>query len=255
MQLSPPMDECVEKTVVPELQRSSSATPKPLSPKQLAPLVIPAQNLAAPRLSKQPSLTRLRSGSTPVDSQLRSARTDDSPKMRTPYTPMSAASTAVTASTLPTPISAAATESRSSPKPWEGPSITTPMSATTELFASPRTEGPRSANAVLYGHRRGVSESGSIMERGRPRKRPEVRNNGPLLASTDPRRTKSQERKAFEELPKGWKMHEAVTVMSPTDVAALQKQAFGQATRFEVLKKEDVESLSRVCLSTCISAS
>jgi hypothetical protein len=250
MQLTSPMDENADKMAVPELRRSSTATPKqPLSPKQLAPLVIPTQNGPAPRLSKQPSLTRLRAGSTPVDPQIRSARADDSPKSRTPYTPMSAATSAVTASTLPTPVSAAATESRSSPKPWERPSITTPMSATTEFFVSPRTEGPRSANAVLYGHRRGVSESGSIMERGRPRKRLDVRNNnGPLLKATDLKRSKSQERKAFEELPKGWKMHEAVTVMSPTDVAALQKQAFGQATRFEVLKKEDVEALSRVCL-------
>lgn len=58
---------------------------------------------------------------------------------------------------------------------------------------------------------------------------------------------KSAERKAFEELPQGLKPKEASEVMSASEVASLQKQAYGQVERFEVLKAEDVENLSKVC--------
>jgi hypothetical protein len=98
----------------------------------------------------------------------------------------------------------------------------------------------------LYGHRRGASESGSIMERGRPRKRTDRNNSVSTLRRVESKRSKSEERKAFEQLPKGLKVSEAVAAMNPTDMAALQQQAFGQASRFEVLSKDDVDALSRV---------
>lgn len=85
-----------------------------------------------------------------------------------------------------------------------------------------------------------------MMDRGRPRKRAEVRNNnGPLLKSNETKRTMSCERRAFEELPKGWKPSEAIHKLNANDVMALQKQALGQAERFEVLKVEDVDALSK----------
>lgn len=208
---------------------------QPLSPKSLAPLVIPAPSTVGPRLSRQISLNRLRSGSTPVEPALLSSKTDDSPRIRTPFTPLSAALTplsaatsTMTTSTLPTPLSAPI-EARSSPKPWERPSTATPK---TDL-----PEPPQSAPPV--GHRRNQSDTGSIMERGRPRKRTDI------LKRSGSKRSKSAERRAFEQLPKGWKASEATNVLSQLEVAALSKQALQQAARFEVLRKDDVDSLSR----------
>ena len=79
------------------------------------------------------------------------------------------------------------------------------------------------------------------MERGRPRKRSDL-----SLKRSESKRSKSAERRAFEHLPRGFKVGEAVNLMNQSEVAALQKQAFGQAARFEVLRKEDVDALSRV---------
>ncbi|KUI72516.1 hypothetical protein VM1G_08406 [Cytospora mali] len=56
---------------------------------------------------------------------------------------------------------------------------------------------------------------------------------------------KSAERRAFEALPKGWKASDAVQMLEQCEVAALQKQAAQQAARFEIMRKEDVDSLSR----------
>ncbi|KAG7123166.1 hypothetical protein HYQ45_014071 [Verticillium longisporum] len=145
------LDENAELELSPTIeplsyQRSASEAPRqPMSPKSLAPLVIPPPHTGMfSGLTRQLSLSRLRSGNTPSDSVQRSARTDDSPLSRTPYTP---------------------------------------------------------------------------------------------LTATD--------QKAFEELPSGCKASEAANKMNQIELLALQKQAFGQASRFEVLRKEDVESLSR----------
>lgn len=74
-------------------------------------------------------------------------------------------------------------------------------------------------------------------------------NNGPLHFSREPGRAKSAERRAFEELPTGWKPFDAIHKMDFNDIVYLQKQAFGQAERFDVLKLEHVEVLSKVCNS------
>lgn len=237
-------------------------TRQPLSPKSLAPLVIPAPNAPVPRLTRQVSLNRLRSGSTPVEPAIRSAKTDDSPRIRTPFTPLSAALTpksaatsTMTASTLPTPVSAPI-ESRSSPKPWERPSnyslLSTPKECASEASVTPKAEPlepPQSAPAT--GHRRNQSDTGSIMERGRPRKRNES-IGGSVLKRSGSKRSKSAERRAFEQLPKGCKASDAANMLSQPEVAALQKQALQQAARFEVLRKDDVDNLSRVShLESC----
>ncbi|KAI8224671.1 hypothetical protein K4K56_002008 [Colletotrichum sp. SAR 10_98] len=239
-------------------QRSASEnqTPRqPISPKQLAPLVIPTHIGNVPRLARQISHNRMRSGSSGNDCGQLSSRADDSPRSqtRTPFTPLTA-STALTTplSACPsfqsatTPVSAPIMEHhRSSPKPWEN---ITPRATTPSLpreTASPEAEAAP-ARPYLHGHRRGQSESGSIMDRGRPRKRSDVRNNnGPLLKRSASTRNKSAERKAFEELPTGWKASDAPKHMDQEELAALQRQAFGQASRFEILRKEDVELLSR----------
>ncbi|KAK1976278.1 Up-regulated during septation-domain-containing protein [Colletotrichum cereale] len=241
-------------------QRSSSETetPRPLaSPKQLAPLVIPTHIGNVPRLTKQISQSRMRSGSSGYDSGQLSARTDDSPRSqsRTPYTPL----TASTALTTPlsachsiqpatTPVSAPIMEGRDSPMPWENSSTpTTAVSGQCNNDASAVPETAYAFRPFISAHRRGQSESGSIMDRGRPRKRSDARNNlnnSPLKRSCS-NRNKSAERRAFEELPTGWRADEAASHMEQDELAALQTQAFGQASRFEVLRKEDVEFLSR----------
>ena len=83
------------------------------------------------------------------------------------------------------------------------------------------------------------------MDRGRPRKRSET-CGGTILQRSSDKRSKSAERRAFEQLPKGWKASEAVKMLKPSETAALQKQALQQAARFEVLRKEDVDNLSKV---------
>jgi hypothetical protein len=91
-----------------------------------------------------------------------------------------------------------------------------------------------------------------MMDRGRSRKRVvDIRsnnnsnNNGALLKSCETKRSMSCERKAFEELPSGWKPAEAAQKLSVSDMVTLQRQALGQAERFEVLKTDDVEALSK----------
>ena len=60
------------------------------------------------------------------------------------------------------------------------------------------------------------------------------------------KRSKSAERRAFETLPRGWKATEAPNVLCDLELSSLQKQAMQQAARFEVLRKDDVDNLSKV---------
>lgn len=83
------------------------------------------------------------------------------------------------------------------------------------------------------------------MERGRPRKRADGTSVG-VLRRTGSKRSNSADRRAFETLPQGWKPSEAAKAIDQGEVAYLQRQALGQALRFEVLRKEDVEGLSKV---------
>ncbi|KAG6359265.1 hypothetical protein INS49_012786 [Diaporthe citri] len=240
---------------------STTTIPQPQSPKNLPPLVIPVQTSSLPKLTRQLSLSRLRSGSTgSAESSIRPSRTEESPRTRSPYTPHSASITASTPmssapsstfsnSSLPTPVSGN-TEPRASPKPWKGEGnpagLETPKEQGTEFvqnMATPRSAvEPRSASSFST-HRRNVSESGSvtasIMDRGRPRKR----NDG--LKRSASKTSKSAERRAFETLPKGWKVTDAAQMLEQAERAALHKQAMQQAARFEVMRKEDVDSLSR----------
>ncbi|OTA96496.1 hypothetical protein M434DRAFT_67523 [Hypoxylon sp. CO27-5] len=237
---------------------TSSALRQPLSPKDLAPLTIPTQSGPIPRLARQLSLSRLRNKDrdTQQETTIKSARADESPRIRTPFTPAStsvtattpmSATTNMTNSTLPTPVSAPA-ECRSSPKPWDRLGAATPICTTQQNNDSMATPKAEPETQIRTGpapsHRRGHSESGSIMDRGRPRKRSDGTPIGGHKRSAS-KRSISAERRAFETLPQGWKATEAVKVLDTSEVAYLQKQALGQALRFEVLKKDDVESLSK----------
>ncbi|KAI1633009.1 Up-regulated during septation-domain-containing protein [Biscogniauxia mediterranea] len=244
-------------------QKSNSSLPKQtLSPKDLAPLTIPSQSGTMPGLVRKMSFSRLRSGSTQQEPPMRPTRQEESPKTRTnavPYTPSTAttgtpiirsATSAMTNSTIPTPMSAPA-EMRNSPKPWEKMASGTSTTANQQQGNVDSTAGPKGEsesqlrNILAASHKRGQSESGSIMERGRPRKRSDGTPIGGNHKRNQSKRSVSSDRRAFESLPQGWKSSEAVKNMDQVEVVYLQKQALGQALRFEVLKKDDVESLSK----------
>ena len=57
---------------------------------------------------------------------------------------------------------------------------------------------------------------------------------------------KSAERKAFEELPSGYLTKEAGNFRDEDELNSAYEQAFSQARRFEVLKTNDVDALSKV---------
>ncbi|KAI1806047.1 Up-regulated during septation-domain-containing protein [Daldinia bambusicola] len=254
------LKECPEESLENsnDVQKSTPTLRQPLSPRDLAPLTIPTQSGPVPRLARQLSLSRLRARDTQQEPTIRSARAE-SPKTRTPFTPASSlasattpmsTTTVMTNSTLPTPLSAPA-ECRSSPKPWDRLGSTTPIATTqqtVESTAIPKVEPEAQPRANLCpSHRRGRSDSGSIMDRGRPRKRSDGTpiGGGGGLKRSNSKRSVSAERRAFENLPQGWKPSEAVKNIDSAEAAFLQKQALGQTLRFEVLKKDDVENLSK----------
>lgn len=79
------------------------------------------------------------------------------------------------------------------------------------------------------------------MERGRLRRRGKC-VGGLNCSALCP----GSERHAFETLPTGWKVSKVGTAVNHDELMALRSQALQQVARFEVLKKEDVDSLSRV---------
>ncbi|KAI1171492.1 hypothetical protein F4777DRAFT_565215 [Nemania sp. FL0916] len=234
---------------------------QPLSPKDLAPLTIPLQAAAFPVLNRKLSMSRLRSGSSQQDQPVRPPRPDESPLTQatfTPFTPPSATGSSMTpksattyASTpsIPTPISAPL-ELRRSPSPWgtsHSALAAVGSQISTEITSAPRPDldiNIRSHSAMT--HRRGQSDSGSIMERGRPRKRIDGTLIGIHHGRTESKSSSlSTERRAFETLPQGYRPSDAIKRLDQTETTHLQKQALGQAARFEVLRREDVDNLSK----------
>ncbi len=234
--------------------RRRSGSPKcPLSPRSLAPLVIPTNIGPAPQraLNRPDSPT-----DAPPNVPPKSARMLEdkfSPQSRTPYTPLSGSTytpltgstTNLSTATSATPISAAA-EGRISPFP----------SGSSNRGTSPKghsrgqsdSGGDRPAYSRM-GHRRELSEA-SIMDRGRPKKR--VDGSPIKLKQSSKQSQLAAEQKAFETLPEGIKASDAQSRLEQTDIEALREQAIGQAAKFEVLNMKDVESLSRVSPSRTI---
>lgn len=91
------------------------------------------------------------------------------------------------------------------------------------------------------------------MERGRPRRRYDNSLVGGSHKRNESKRSISTERLAFETLPQGLRSNEAASKLDQAEVSLLKKQAIGQALRFEVLKREDVDSLSKVRIYLAIS--
>lgn len=240
------VDDDFAKAIEEAFSSTGSPAPRrygPIPPRTrgLPPLVIPESASGTVVPPRKRPFVHMRSESTPIDSS-RLPRVGDSPRTGMTYTPTTlkseistpwSAGNITSATSSSNPSSAPVPGShRPSPKPWESRSVTPLL----ERTATPQADdGPRTVSAG--GHRRGASESSAIMDRGRPRKRSEARNDG--------KRGKSAERKAFEDLPEGWKPSEAVHNLSVVEAATLQRQAHGQAERFEILRAEDVEALSK----------
>ncbi|KAF4982876.1 hypothetical protein FZEAL_1572 [Fusarium zealandicum] len=221
---------------VPQASRQGVA---PISPKHLAPLLIPKADMSLRLLRRQQSLNCFPARSD----SLRHGRINGSPRTRAPFTPnssmpdlttpKSASTNSTSCSTLPTPVSAPPLESRAlSPMP-SGGRYTPPIPA-----AEP--------HVAFQGHRRGASESSGMIDRGRSRKRPDLRiNNGPIIQRSESKKGMTSEQKAFEKLPTGLKPADALEQLEQPELVLLQKQAFEQVGRFEILKAADVEALSK----------
>ncbi|CAN8105769.1 unnamed protein product [Discula destructiva] len=234
-----------------ESKSFSEKTRLQATPKDLPPLTIPPKMSALSPLKRQLSTGHPRSGNTNNDIT-RSGRADDCLNPKTPHTPPSSTqSTSSTPGSAATAFSPVATFALTTPAlvvpeglhdpsrlRWAG--SVTPTSGTRTETSSPFA----AAECRTGSHRRHVSDSssmyGSIMDRGRPKK---GRIEG--LKDTDSRKNKSTERLAFEALPKGWRVLDAATMLDSSERIALKKQALQQAGKFEILRKSDVDSLSR----------
>ena len=157
-------------------------------------------------------------------------------------------STIHTAGTTPT----SALDFRRSPN-VNGP-LPTPLSAISNPFSagspgaldrrgSPRVE-KRDPIAVhmASSHNRNMSES-SVMERGRPVRRTSKRERSRTCSEAPVADLPTPDNWT---LPRGMRVAEASMRMPEADKEILHKQAYDQAEKFEVLKKRDVASLSRV---------
>lgn len=211
-----------------------SRTATPTSPRHLAPLVIPRHGGQSPLLRRQQSLNCFPVGSEPT----RQGRSNgSSPQSRSAFTPTSSMPdlttprSATTGSITPTPVSAPLMESRT-----ESPQL-----------SDGRYTPPIASNeSVRGGHRRGGSESSVMMDRGRPRKRRDPRTtNGQIIQRPESKRGQSTEKTAFEQLPVGVKHTDALKELRQPELTLLQRQAYEQVGRFEVLRIEDVEALSK----------
>ncbi|RDA93675.1 hypothetical protein CP533_4906, partial [Ophiocordyceps camponoti-saundersi (nom. inval.)] len=198
-------------------------------PKDAKPLTIPQRPSPAPPLRTLKSAGSLKVAPKPtVDESLLSA-CSDADRVVTPShsttdlsLPRSAATDGTSSTTLTTPISAAHTEpQRVSPRPWDGQD-----------------------QESSHRHRRWISDSSGLPDRGRSRRRIEASDSA-SKAGRDAGRDQAPDRYVFEALPRGWRPYHAVGQLSVDDAASLQHHAHRQAERFEVLKMEDVEALSR----------
>jgi hypothetical protein len=231
-------------------RRRPASLKVPMSPRTLAPLVIPcctdpaSQRVAA---KEQPLKNDSPTDAPPVVPPKSARMLEDkfSPQTRTPFTPLSSSTytpqstttTNLSISSTATPLSAS--DGRGSPFPVisnRGPS---PMG---HLRGQSDSAGERAVTSSM-GHRREQSEN-SIMDRGRPKRRPEGSPITPKRSLS--KRSQLAEQKAFETLPEGFKAADVPAKMGPIEIDTLKQQALGQAAKFEVLGVRDVESLSRV---------
>ncbi|EXA28492.1 hypothetical protein FOVG_19908 [Fusarium oxysporum f. sp. pisi HDV247] len=147
--------------------------------------------------------------------------------------PKSASTNATSCGTPPTPVSAPLMESSAAAlKLWDG--RYTPPIITKE------------AGRASQGHRRSGLESSGTMGGGLPREGSGLgTNSSPFIQRQEPKRGKSSEQKAFEPLPIGLKQADASEQLEQSELTLLQKKAFDQVRRFDILKAADIETLSK----------
>ncbi|KAJ4131241.1 hypothetical protein NW765_017133 [Fusarium oxysporum] len=147
--------------------------------------------------------------------------------------PKSASANVTSCGTPPTPVSAPPMESSAAAlKLWDG-SYTSPTIKT-------------EASSAYRGYRRGSLELSGTMGRSLPREGCDLdTNNSPFMQRPEPKRGKSSEQKAFEPLPIGLKQADASEQLERSERPLLQKEAFDQVKRFEILKAADIETLSK----------
>ncbi|EXA28538.1 hypothetical protein FOVG_19864 [Fusarium oxysporum f. sp. pisi HDV247] len=144
-----------------------------------------------------------------------------------------ASTNATSCGTPPTPVSAPLMESSAAAlKLWDGrytPPITT-----------------KEAGRASQGHRRSGLESSGTMGGGLPREGSGLgTNSSPFIQRSESKRGKSSEQKAFEPLPIGLKQADASEQLEQSELTLLQKKAFDQVRRFDILKAADIETLSK----------
>ncbi|WKT53563.1 hypothetical protein QSH57_004125 [Fusarium oxysporum f. sp. vasinfectum] len=210
-----------------------------ISPKCLDPLVNPKSDIPLPLLQRLQSLNYFPTrNESPRHGRINGSpqsRTASIPKSSMPdlTAPKSASTNATSCGTPATPVLAPLIESSAADLSlWDG-SYTLPT-ITTEVGNASR------------GHRRGDLESSGTMGRGLPREGSGLgTNNDPFIQRPESRRGKSLEQKAFELLPIGLKQADAFEQLEQSELTLLQKKAFDQVRRFDILKSADVEMLSK----------
>ncbi|KAM5529094.1 hypothetical protein FOXYSP1_16938 [Fusarium oxysporum f. sp. phaseoli] len=210
-----------------------------VSPKCLDPLANPKSDAPLPLLQRLQSLNYFPTrNESPRHGRINGSPqrpTASIPKSSMPdlTTPKSASTNATSCGTAPTPVSAPLMESSTAPlKLWDG--RYTPPTIKTE------------ASSASQGHRSGGLEPSETMGRSLPREGSDLgTNNGPFMQRPEPKRGKSSEQKAFEPLPIGLKQADASEQLEQSELTLLQKEAFDQVKRFEILKAADIETLSK----------
>ncbi|EXL66053.1 hypothetical protein FOPG_17752 [Fusarium oxysporum f. sp. conglutinans race 2 54008] len=210
-----------------------------VSPKCLDPPVNPKSDVPLPLLQRLQSLNYFPTrNESPRHGRINGSpqsRTASIPKSSMPdlTAPKSASTNATSCGTPATPVLAPLMEPNAAYLNLRNGSYT-PPTITTEVGNASR------------GHRRGDLESSGTMGRGLPREGYGLgTNNDPFVQRPESRRGKSLEQKAFEPLPIGLKQADAFEQLEQSELTLLQKKAFDQVRRFDILKSADVETLSK----------
>jgi hypothetical protein len=120
-----------------------------------------------------------------------------------------------------------------------------PQIAAPETASSPRSDSPNGQGQSNH-IREGSGDS--VMDRGRPAKRTRSPSKKGIMGSGN----SSSDDLTCDILPKGLPANTASTNLSREDLRRLERQAKGQAARFEVLQVKDVKALSQVCTALVV---
>ncbi|KAI9776204.1 MAG: hypothetical protein M1839_000525 [Geoglossum umbratile] len=217
-------------SALPSIYRSASRAQTTIkrhsaSPKRLAPLVIPTRE-------------RAYSGKSPLNNLL----DDDNPPEVPPKSPRRPSPNRMVSGSIMHANHSSAPLTNSTTSAITTPASTTGGRTSPNIFSTPlRSDSPAQTRSRF----RVRDESPTaLIDRGRPSRRPESKTrdseNRPRSAKKSPAGIK-----AFEHLPKGCRAEDAVRKLSSSQVINLQRQALGQAERFEVLTQRDVDKLSK----------